>query len=252
MKKIGIFDSGIGGLSVLQMVRHFDLEKIIYYADSANIPYGEKSAQVILNGTQAGVNRLEQMGVDGIIIACHTASTYAFHRLTTQHNTPLMEINTPVIEKIVTTTRNKQVGILATRATVNSSIYPHLLHFYDSSIQAFQQACPDFVPLLECEQMQTDALTRKAVEYCAPVLAHNIDTLLLGCTHYAFLDDIIRKTVGTDIEIVSANQIIMPLLEKKWGLKRSNTQLDLAKIEFITTGSDEFTAKAHRYLHIER
>jgi glutamate racemase len=251
VKKIGIFDSGIGGLSILNKVRHFDLEKIIYYADSANIPYGEKSAQVIFEGTQTAVNYLEQRGVDGIIIACHTASTYAFHRLTTKHNTPLIEINTPVIEKIATITRSKRAGILATRATVNSSIYPHLLHFYNSEIAAFQQACPDFVPLLEQETTDKKALYAKAEEYCSSILTHDIDTLLLGCTHYAFLEDIIKETVGSAIETVSAHHIIAPLLEKKWSLTPSIRPVALDHIEFITTGNNkDFIAKAQRYLQL--
>lgn len=251
MKKIGIFDSGIGGLSILNKVRLLNVDSIIYYADSANIPYGEKSPEVILAGTQAAVSHLEALGVDCIIIACHTASTYAFHRLTTERPLEIIEINTLVIEKLLTITRSKQIGILATRATVNSCIYLHLLHLYDDTIRVTQQACPDFVSLLEQDDVNTQELHKKAYDYCAPMLRNNIDTLLLGCTHYAFLKDIIRSTVGNSIEIVSADDSIIPLLEKKGALTLAETPLDQTNITFITTGNTaDFIRKAQRYLYI--
>lgn len=252
VKKIGIFDSGIGGLSILNKVRHLQIDNIVYYADSANVPYGEKSPDVIFEGTQKAVWHLESLGVDCIIIACHTASTYAFHRLTTKRSIPLIEINIPLIEKVIATTQNNRIGILATRATVNSQIYAHLLYMHDTSMHVIQQACPDFVSLLEQEQVDKAELQKKAFDYCAPLLAHGIDTLVLGCTHYAFLKDIIRATVGDAIHIVSADENIIPLLQQKEGaLELSGKPLEEPYIEFITTGDTaEFLKKAQRYLNL--
>lgn len=201
---IGIFDSGVGGLTVAAAVMEtMPNEKIIYFGDTARVPYGNKSSETVTRFSKQIIRFLMTNNVKVIIAACNTVSSVSLKQLRKDFDIPIFGVVEPGVYSALLTTKNKRVGIIGTSATIKSGAYEKLINKKDSKIEVFSQACPLFVPL--AEEGWTDTLITKltAEKYLSPLIEKNIDSLVLGCTHYPLLYDCIKSTLGEGIELVN-------------------------------------------------
>lgn len=204
---IGVFDSGIGGLTVLKtLAEKFPQAKFTYLGDTARLPYGSKSADTIRKYSEQIMNFLLQQKVDAIVIACNSASSQVLEKK--WHNIPVFNVIDPGVRQALKMSVNKHIGVLGTRATINSESYQQRLKQNAPDATVFAQACPLFVPLAE-EGWIDDPLTNLVVHrYVAPLKSSNIDTLILGCTHYPLLKSSISKVCGQQIQLVDSGEAI--------------------------------------------
>jgi glutamate racemase len=243
---IGIFDSGVGGFTVLKATQEElpDL-KIAYLADLANLPYGNKSAKAIQKISQRNAHFLVEKGAKIIVIACNTASAYAYDTLKKKFDIPILDVISPAVEAAKKATKNKRIGVIGTLGTINSGVYQEKLADY----QIFAQACPLLVPLIE-EGWQEKPETKKILKkYLRPLKNQGIDTLILGCTHYPLLQNQIQKIMGKNIKIInSADTVAQKLAEI---IKSKKIILDKGEPEIhLTDLSQNFQDNARRFLGI--
>ncbi|MBW2466396.1 MAG: glutamate racemase [Deltaproteobacteria bacterium] len=194
---IGIFDSGVGGMTVARAVETMipDL-RIIYYGDLARTPYGSKSPETIIEYSVHNTEFLINQGAQVIIIACNSAASVASEVLRQNFNLPIFEVISPAVDRAVTTTHSGNIGVIGTRATIRSEIYDRKIKQVAPELKVFSKACPLLVPLVE--EGWTDARETKMIlrKYLAPLKQKQIDTLVLGCTHYPLLKDLIQHRMG--------------------------------------------------------
>lgn len=210
---IGIFDSGIGGLTVFrEIAKEFPHADIYYLGDTARVPYGNKSKETIIRYSTEAANYLTGFGIDVLVIACNTASSYALNHLRNILDIPVIGVVEPGVETALKFTKNKKIGVIGTQATIKSNSYKNLLEKY--GIQVFQKACPLFVPLVE-EGITEGEIARLVVkEYLDDLIKKGIDTLILGCTHYPLLKSTI-KDLYPHINIVDSSQAIVEFLHRE-------------------------------------
>lgn len=204
-KAIGIFDSGLGGLTILKALRRtLPHEDLIYFGDTANVPYGSKSQQTVTRFSLNIARFLEDQGTKMIIVACNTASALALAQLRKQCRVPVLGVIEPGAQKAVQTTRNGRIAVLGTEATVRSKAYEKSILKKYPQARVFQQACPLLVPLVE-ENWAKKPATRLVLQtYLAGVLRHRADTVILGCTHYPVLKTVIAGLLGTEVKLVDS------------------------------------------------
>ncbi len=203
---IGIFDSGIGGLTVVrEMQRQLPEYQLIYFGDTARTPYGNKSPETVVKYALEDVNFLLARGAKLIIIACNTASALAFEALKKNFpELPIFEVISPAVKKAVTSTRKKRIGVIGTYATIGSGIYERQIKVADSEIKVYSAPCPLFVPLVEEDWVDRPETKRIARNYLQPLRLKEIDTLILGCTHYPFLKSVIQSKIGRRITLIDS------------------------------------------------
>ena len=192
---IGVFDSGVGGLTVVAALRRrLPAASILYLGDTARLPYGTKSRRTVLRYSQANVDFLERRGVDALVVACNTASAMALDDLVVR--TPHWGVLEPGASAAVAAA-GRHVGVIATESTVRSGAYEHAIRRLNPKLRVSQQACPLLVPLVE-EGWEDDEITERIVaRYLEPLLRAKIDTLLLGCTHYPLLRGVLARVCGS-------------------------------------------------------
>jgi len=204
-RPIGIFDSGIGGLTVVkELIKESPDEDIIYFGDTARLPYGNKSAQTVLKFSLENVRFLLKFGVKAIIVACNTSSSVALTALRRRFKCPILGVISPAVREAVRVSAGGRIGVIATRATVASRCYQGEIERVNPHLKCFVQACPLFVPLAEEGWTNGEVTLKVARKYLSPLLKRGIDTLILGCTHYPLLKGIMRKVVGERIEFVDS------------------------------------------------
>lgn len=206
-KPIGIFDSGIGGLTVVkEVVKLLPHEKIVYFGDTARVPYGVKSKETIIKFSLENTLFLLRRDVKMIVVACNTSSSLALPVIQNHFKIPIIGVIMPGAKEAVYATKNGKVGVIGTRATINSGAYEQEIKKLDSGIKVFSQACPLFVPLVE-EGWTNEEVTEKVIkEYLSPLKGKKIDTLILGCTHYPILKSRIQKVMGKDVKLIDSAQ----------------------------------------------
>ncbi len=204
---IGIFDSGIGGLTVVKQLRRLlPEEHLVYFGDTARIPYGTKSQQLVQQYALQDAHFLLQYDVKMIVVACNSASASALPLLQEQLDIPVIGVVTPGASAAVRLTRNGKVGIIGTTATVNSHAYTREIHRLAPKIEVFGQPCPLLVPLVE-EGWLDDYVTVLTIKkYVHDLLKQQIDTLILGCTHYPVLEQTIQKVVGKGVRLIDSGK----------------------------------------------
>lgn len=210
---IGIFDSGIGGLTVVREIKKtIPDEPILYLGDTARLPYGTKSPEAVKRFALEISDFLQKRGAGVIVIACNTVSAIAARDIEKNFPLPVFNVIDPAVAKAREITRNRKVGVIGTPATIKSGVYQRRL----KGLKVFAEACPLLVPLVE-EGWLERSETRMIVEhYLAPLKQKRIDTLILGCTHYPLLMPLIRDIMGPDVELVnSAREIALSLKKKK-------------------------------------
>lgn len=201
---IGVFDSGVGGLTVVkEIIKILPEEQIIYFGDTARVPYGSKSKETVTAYSQQIVNFLLSKEVKAIVIACNTASALALEAVSKEVNIPIIGVIEPGAKTAVQTTQNGNIGVIATEATIRSGIYEDIISSTNKEIKVYGKACPLFVPLVE-EGWSGDPVTKEiARRYISEFDGRNIDTLVLGCTHYPLLYNVIKGIVGENVELVN-------------------------------------------------
>lgn len=201
---IGVFDSGIGGLTVArEIMRQLPNEKIIYFGDTARVPYGSKSKDTIIRFSKQIVRFLQSEGVKAIVVACNTASAYAIETLEQELDIPIIGVVKPGAQTAAYTTRNHRIGVIATEGTIGSGIYQQFISELDPKCQVFGKPCPLFVPLVEeglWEDPVTDEISRRYLEELIDI---DIDTLIMGCTHYPLIRSTLQRTVGEQVNLVN-------------------------------------------------
>ena len=203
-KPIGIFDSGVGGLSIWKEITNLlPHENTIYLADSANAPYGSKNQDEIIRLCIKNTEKLINLGCKIIVVACNTATTNAIKTLRTNYNIPFIGIE-PAIKPAGLQTKTKSIGILATKGTLNSSLFAETAQKHMYGIKVIEKIGTGLVPLIESGDIKSTRMTELLNEYINPMLLNNIDCLVLGCTHYPFLIPQIKEITGTRINIIDS------------------------------------------------
>jgi len=206
-RPIGVFDSGIGGLTVVKALR--DLlpnENIFYLGDTARVPYGNKSAETVERYSLELAGMLTRENAKVIVVACNTVSSVSIPKLRANVSVPVIGVIEPGAQAAIATTRNRHVGVIGTRATIRSGAYENALRALNVHVRVTSQACPLLVPLIE-EGMLDDKLTDQTIaRYLDPMIAAGIDTLVLGCTHYPLLTSAIARVLKRQIVVVDSAQ----------------------------------------------
>lgn len=205
-RPIGVFDSGIGGLTVVrELVKILPQEKIIYLGDTARVPYGTKSKETVTRFSTENSLFLLKKNVKLIVVACNTASSLSLAFLKKNFSVPVMGVIEPGARKAVSVSRNGRIGVIGTSSTINSQAYQKTIKRMDGTAKVFVKSCPLFVPLAEEGWIHGNIVRSIVSEYLSKMLTRNIDTLVLGCTHYPILRREIRNVVSSgDINIVDS------------------------------------------------
>lgn len=201
---IGVFDSGVGGLTVVkEIMNQIPGETIVYFGDTARLPYGSKSKETVITYTRQIIRFLTGKGVKAIVIACNTASAFALETVKAEIDIPVIGVVKPGAKVAAETTKNGRIGIIGTEGTVHSGIYNEFLSQTNPNVKVFGKACPLFVPLVEEGLLDDPVTDEMAKRYIGELLQEDIDTLVLGCTHYPLLRKTIRKIVGDRVALVN-------------------------------------------------
>lgn len=206
-RPIGVFDSGIGGLTVAkQLIRILPQESIVYFGDTARVPYGIKSKQTIIKFSLENILFLLKQDVKIIVVACNTSSSIALPILRRHFKIPIIGVISPGVKEAIYATRNKRIGVIATKATINSGAYQRQIKRIDEKIKVFNQASPLLVPLAEEGWTHSKATYDIATHYLGPLKKSHIDTLILGCTHYPLLKGVFRDILGSSVKLIDSAQ----------------------------------------------
>ena len=203
---IGVVDSGIGGLTVVRaLMAHLPDYDVTYFGDTARAPYGSKSPQTVIRYAVENTEFLLGQGARAIVLACNTASSFAPEVLRERFAVPIFEVITPAAERAVALTRKGRIGIIGTRATVSSGIYTRVIQSLRPDCRTYAQACPLLVPLVEEGWLTKPETTTIVKKYLLPLKSKQIDTLILGCTHYPLLQDLIQAKIGRRVAVIDSS-----------------------------------------------
>lgn len=201
---IGVFDSGVGGLTVVrEIMRQLPNEKIVYFGDTARVPYGSKSKNTILKYSRQIIRFLQTKEVKAIVIACNTASAFALDELSAELDVPIIGVIKPGAKTAINNTVTKRIGVIGTEGTIHSRIYTKVILEYDPSAVVISKPCPLFCPLVEEGWLHDTVTDEVARRYLSEFDDKNIDTLILGCTHYPLLRSTIKKIMGNKVNLIN-------------------------------------------------
>lgn len=206
-QSIGVFDSGLGGLTAARQLRRImPSENIIYFGDTARVPYGGRSRDTLLKYARQDMRFLRQFDLKAVVIACGTVSSNCLAELRSENELPIIGVVEPAVEAAVRATKNGRVGMVATQASVSSGAYERCFRSLAPDIQIFSKACPLFVPLVEEGRCHVGDIVIETVaeDYLRELREQGIDTLVLGCTHYPLITEVIRKVVGSGVTLIDA------------------------------------------------
>ncbi len=208
-RALGVFDSGVGGLSAVRELRKIlPSENIIYFGDTSRVPYGGRSKEILLHYARQDVSFLRSFDIKSVLVACGTVSTTALPVLQQENDLPVLGVVEPACRQAARLTRNKKVGLIATAASVRSGAYEEKLRAIDPDMEIISKACPLFVPLVENGRVHPGDIVIETVarEYLEPMKETGLDTLILGCTHYPLLEEIIAEIMGPEVALVNAGR----------------------------------------------
>ncbi len=248
---IGVFDSGLGGLTVVkQLMQELPNEDIVYYGDTARVPYGSKSKESIIRFSFENTEVLLQEKVKMIVIACNTSTSYALVPLQRTYDLPIIGVIQPGAQQAVRTTKSYRVGIIATSATINSQAYTKAVLDFSPTAKVFSQACPLFVPLVEQGWLNNDITEQIAEKYLTSLTKNKIDTLILGCTHYPLLKTVIQKVLGKSVTLIDSAQAVTREVKEVLASRGSfATHKRRGKYKFLITDKpQDFKKIAEKFL----
>ncbi len=204
-RPIGIFDSGVGGLTVVSQIQNIlPGEDIVYFGDTARVPYGTKSRETVTRFSVENVEFLMRHNVKVVVVACNTASSLSLDFLKRCFKVPIIGVIEPGAESAVSRTRNNRIGVIGTQATISSGAYENAIRKMGAKNRVFTQSCPLFVPLVEEGWFDHPATTLVAEEYLRPLMARKIDALVLGCTHYPLLKPLLGRVMGQGVTLIDS------------------------------------------------
>jgi len=243
-QSIGFLDSGLGCLSVVKEVKKIlPRENIEYFADNQRQPYGEKSHSELVNHTLQIINFLLKKKIKVCVIACNTATAAAFTQAREHFSIPIIGVIQPAVKDAIRKTSNKRIGVIATEFTIKNEVYPKKIRRVDPEIKVFSNSCPKFVPLVEAGKFTARETYEAARQYLKPLKEAQIDTLILGCTHYSFLKKVVSEIIGPGVILidpaVSSSLTLKEVLMQKNILKEE----DEGEKNIYTTGSPEKVEK---------
>ena len=250
---IGVFDSGVGGLTVArEIMRNLPFERIVYFGDTARVPYGSKSRVSIIRFSRQIIHFLQEEHVKAIVVACNTASAYALDEVQKDLDIPIIGVVKPGAKVAAQATRNKRIGVIGTKGTIGSNIYADYIHEIDPEITVVGKACPLFVPLVEEGWLKDPVTVEVAQRYLQELQEQDVDTLVMGCTHYPLLRSVLRELLGEKVTLVN------PAYETAQSLKQLLKEMNLdnpgIKEEefpyrfYVSDLADQFTAFANSIL----
>ena len=251
-RPIGVFDSGSGGLTAVREIRSIlPSENIIYFGDTSRVPYGGRSPEILLHYARQDVHFLRSFDVKALLVACGTVSTNALPVLAAESDIPILGVVEPACAAAAAATRNKRVGLIATSASVRSGAYERTLAAMDSTITVYAGACPLFVPLVENGRFcpGDTVIETVAREYLTPLRDTGIDTLILGCTHYPLLAEVIAGVMGSGVTLIdsgasAARALRQTLSDKDLLAQRASGTLTL----YASDQPQDFGALAPQFL----
>jgi glutamate racemase len=281
-RPIGVFDSGVGGLTVMrEIMLQLPEENMVYIGDTARVPYGTRSAETVIRYSLEMADFLVGKGIKLLVVACNTASAFALNAIKERFAIPVVGVIEPGAKKAIEATRSKKIGIIGTEGTIKSNSYVHainalygnrpvvvkehgIIHFDRyfeinlDDLTIFTKACPLFVPLAEEGWVSNDVTVLTAQHYLEGLKKEPIDTLVLGCTHYPLLKGVISRVVGDDIVLIdSAQETVKEIKETllRYGLESISTS-DLQQKFYVTDSPERFIKVGERFMgkkidHIE-
>lgn len=249
---IGIFDSGIGGLTVVrEFMQHLPGYDIIYFGDTARTPYGSKSPGTVVEYARQNTEFLLEHGARIIVMACNTASSVATDTLVQGYDVPVFEVVTPAVVLAVQATRYGRIGVIGTRATINSGIYEKKILQLAPQARVYSRACPLFVPLVEEGWIQRPETAMIVKKYLHPLKVRRIDTLILGCTHYPLLKETIQRKIGKQVRVIDSSVAITrkvrEFLDRHSELDRSLSRKRIQRF-FVSDVTPQFEKTAQELL----
>ena len=232
---IGVFDSGVGGLTVMKEIMHqIPNEKVVYFGDTARVPYGTKSKETVTKFSRQIVHFLQTRNVKAIVVACNTASAYALEEIEAELDIPIIGVVKPGAKVAAETTANGKIGVIATEGTIGSHIYSRYIKEINPEAEVIGKACPLFVPLVEEGLWQDPVTDEIAKRYLTELIDIGIDTLILGCTHYPLIRSTVGKTMGEGVTLVN------PAYETARELKELLTEKELLNEEEAKLGDNRY------------
>jgi len=253
-RPIGVFDSGVGGLTVLAEIRdRLPYEHTIYFGDTARVPYGVRDLAEVRWFAYEIIRYLVSLNVKLVVIACNTATAAALMTAQRSFDVPIIGVIEPGARAAVLETRNRRVGVLATPATVESGAYAKAISYLDAGIEVYEQAAPEFVPLIERGITSGPELEAAARRYLAPLQERGADVVILGCTHYPLISETINRILGPRVRLISsAGQTALEVgrvLSRRGYLRRPRHAEDLGSSVYVCTADpEEFAALGSRFL----
>ncbi len=249
---VGVFDSGLGGLTVVrELLRQMPNEDIVYFGDTARVPYGTKSPQAIINFSKENVRFLIKHKVKIIVVACNSSSSFAIAQLKKEFSLPVIGVIKPGACKAALTTKNNKVGIIATSATIQSEKYATMIKKINPRIKVMSQSCPLFVPLVEEGWFDRQVTYDIAQEYLKGLKKQGVDVVILGCTHYPILKKVIQDIMGPNVTLIDSAQEVAYEIKKaleERELYRCDRQRGRCQI-FVSDKPQHFKRLAYQFLH---
>ena len=250
--KIGIFDSGIGGFTVLNSLFKTRKDVEVYYlADTKRIPFGNKSFKEIRNIAKEICKFFEDKNLDALLIACNTTNACALDILENTLRIPCFDL----INSVSETVNKQKIGVLATQATVRSSYYKNAISMKKENLKIYEQECPEFVSEIEKEKLNLDKLNYLSDLYLKPLLNQDIEELILGCSHYPLIYDFLRKKIHSNINIIDPSEALITKFNKSFAIPKTDRYQSLSFDNlkfFVTSEKDEFSKKVKFWLEINK
>jgi glutamate racemase len=253
-RPIGVFDSGVGGLTVLGEIRdRLPYENTVYFGDTARVPYGVRDPAEVREFAFEIITYLTDLDVKLVVVACNTASAVALEAAQAEFDVPVVGVIAPGARAAAVDTINRRVGVLATRVTVESGAYRRAVRNLDAGIEVHEQACPEFVPLIEKGVVDGPELEKVARGYLDPLMSRRVDAVILGCTHYPLISATINRILGPEVRLISsAGQTALEvsrILSRRGYLRRPRDADDLGASTYVCSADPaEFAALGGRFL----
>ncbi|MBM3250417.1 MAG: glutamate racemase [Candidatus Omnitrophica bacterium] len=250
MKSIGVFDSGAGGLTVVrELIRQLPSENIVYFGDTARVPYGIKSKETVIRFSIENILFLLGHDVKLICVACNTVSSVALPVIKTHFRVPIVGVISPGVREAVYATRNKRIGVIGTKGTIRSRAYEIEIKKLDPDVKVITQACPLFVPLVEEGWLAGNVVSDVVRSYLKPLKVARVDTLILGCTHYPLLKSIIKDVLGKSVTLIdSAKQVAIEVKETLAQEGMLNKGGRGRQLFYVSDNPEWFAGQAERFL----
>lgn len=249
MRPIGVFDSGLGGLTaVSEIMKLFPNERIVYFGDTARVPYGTRSEETIMRYVREDIEFLRGFDIKAVIIACGTASSVALPHIGDECDVPVFGVVKPASAAAVRATKNKKIGIIGTSATIKSRSYEREILAYLPDAGIFTAACPLFVPLVENGRTDPrDIVLRTMVEeYLSPIKSAGVDTLIMGCTHYPIIEQAIAEFMGDGVALINPGREAAVHLGERTDIEKSTGEGGCRF--FVSDDRENFSVNASRFL----